>query len=69
MKLRLRTGARKGQGGGGEWEGGATHGRKGVRGGRPDRLSAQRENTVVEQRGGSWLVRDAEAGGHGAAFN
>jgi hypothetical protein len=32
--------------------GGATRGRKGVRGGRPDGLAAQREKTVGEQRGG-----------------
>ncbi len=68
-KLLLRTGVRKGQGGGGEWEGGATHGRKGVRGGRPDGLAAQRENTVGEQCWGSCLVRDAEGVGSGAAFN
>ncbi len=58
----MRAGARKGQGGGGEWEGGATRRRKGVKGGRSDGLAAQRENTVGEQRGGSWLVRDAEGG-------
>ena len=47
---------------------GTTHGREGVRGGRPNGLAAQRENTVGEQRGGSWL-RDAKGGGRGAAFN
>jgi hypothetical protein len=41
----------------------ATHGRKGVRGGRRDGLAAQRENTVGKQRWGSRLVRDAEGGG------
>jgi hypothetical protein len=40
--------------------GGASRGRKGVRGDSPDGLAAQRENTVGEQRGGSWLVRNAE---------
>ncbi len=62
-------GRAEGAGRGGEGKGGGYARKEEGERGQTGWLAAQRENTVEAQSEGSRLVRDAEGGGRGAAFN